>query len=457
MKESNKGMKRLQLTILKNLGVKKTWEHEIKNVLEQTIECLILLFYTTFYTFIYSSKRARYYMKIYKFDELAEAPLVIDAIYEGGSYGNTRDEPLPKLIPNLENMGGFRKTRRLSSENWAYVVLYTTGNETEWPDLFDTETGIFRYYGDNRKPGNTLHETPKGGNKLLADIFRTVYEGPEARKKLPAILVFQKRITDNSKRSVRFLGLAVPGNPSINPDEALVAIWRTKKGERFQNYEAYFTILDTGIEPISKEWLNALRMNQENLLELAPKVWRDFIKKGLTAVKPLKAPKIKTYRTKIEQLPTKKIKKQILEKIYEHYKENPIGFEKFAVKIVQLMDKNFIEFDLTRPWKDGGRDAIGKYRIGHLNEKLIIDCALEAKLFSPETGVRVKHTSRLISRIKHRQFGVFVTTSYIAQQAYEEIQEDQHPILIISGIDIADILFTNHINIENIDSILEEN
>jgi hypothetical protein len=38
---------------------------------------------------------------------------------------------------------------------------------------------------------------------------------------------------------------------------------------------------------------------------------------------------------------------------------------------------------------------------------------------------------------------VLVTTSVIARQAYEEVREDRHPIIFLSGKDIADILVAN--------------
>jgi hypothetical protein len=61
----------------------------------------------------------------------------------------------------------------------------------------------------------------------------------------------------------------------------------------------------------------------------------------------------------------------------------------------------------------------------------------------PGNSVGVKEVSRLISRIRHRQFGVLVTTSFIARQAYAEVREDRHPIIFFSGRDIADILTAN--------------
>jgi len=72
-----------------------------------------------------------------------------------------------------------------------------------------------------------------------------------------------------------------------------------------------------------------------------------------------------------------------------------------------------------------------------------IECAVEAKCYDTHNGVGVKEMSRLISRIKHRQFGILITTSYVNAQAYKEIKEDGHPILVISGEDICKILQHN--------------
>jgi len=59
---------------------------------------------------------------------------------------------------------------------------------------------------------------------------------------------------------------------------------------------------------------------------------------------------------------------------------------------------------------------------------------------------RVSDVSRLISRIRHRQFGVLVTTSAVSRQAYQEVREDRHPIIFISGRDISEILIRNGYN-----------
>ena len=121
------------------------------------------------------------------------------------------------------------------------------------------------------------------------------------------------------------------------------------------------------------------------------------------------------------------------------------------------MDNHFVDFNLTRPWRDGGRDAIGYYSInsgGKVNAPLKIECALEANCYSENNGVGVKQMSRLISRIRDRQFGVLITTSYVDKQAYQEVVEDGYPILVVTVTDIARILRMNSITSDDIDEYL---
>jgi Restriction endonuclease len=104
------------------------------------------------------------------------------------------------------------------------------------------------------------------------------------------------------------------------------------------------------------------------------------------------------------------------------------------------MDPNIVDLDVTRPSRDGGRDGVGRYRIGLPQNCVTVDFAMEAKCYEPGSGLGVKVVSRLISRLRHRQFGILVTTTYLADQAYQEIVEDQHPIVVCAGGDIASLL-----------------
>ena len=183
------------------------------------------------------------------FENLESADLVVDCIYKGGDVSNMSAEPFHKLIPGCENAGGFRKKlREDGSGKYAYVVLYTSMEELEWPDYLDEETGIFRYYGDNRQPGRELTDTKKKGNLILETTFALLNEGHHLED-IPPFFIFKKTGTG---RDIQFLGLAAPGNPKISPDKDLVAFWRAVKEKRFQNYEAHFTVLNTGSNPIPR-------------------------------------------------------------------------------------------------------------------------------------------------------------------------------------------------------------
>lgn len=375
--------------------------------------------------------------RIYKFKELGKADLVVDAVYKGGTAGNAGDDPIHKLI-GCANLGGIRCLG--SSENLSsrLVVLYTSLIDPDWPDYLDEQTGQFFYFGDNKAPGHLLHDTPRKGNIILRDCFQALHTNN--REKIPPILIFSKGI---SGRDVVFKGIAVPGAEGFSTNEDLVAVWKSKKGQRFQNYRAVFTILNLPV--VSRKWIKDLK-NGISDSSFCPKIWSDWIKKGV--YNPLKAERSIEHRSKEEQLPVGRKDNAIIDAVYKHFKSNPYGFEKCAAEIVKLMDKNFVKYDLTRPWVDGGRDAIGKYRIGLRENSIEVDFALEAKCYSINNSVGVKHTSRLISRLRYRQFGILVTTSYIHNQAYKEIKEDRHPVIIISAKDIVRILKESGYNTE---------
>ena len=363
-----------------------------------------------------------------KFGDLQGSDLIVDAIYEGGKLGNASDEVISKLL-RVQNSSGFRFLGSTKDFNLKYCVLYTSFEDKNWPDYLDPVTGQFIYYGDNHSSKDDIHNTPKKGNLVLRHSFECLHEGN--RDSIPPFFVFSKV---GKGRDVQFKGLAVPGYPSVAQTDDLVAVWKHSNGNRFQNYKAIFTILD--IPCIKREWINDLIAGRDRLLN-APKAYRDWVLKGKYA--PLMAEPTIRLRSKEEQIPSSKEDLEIIQTIYEYF-ENPYDFEICAIELFKLMDSNVISCDRTRLWVDGGRDAIGKYRIGTNRNGIEVEFALEAKRYQLDSAVGVKEVSRLISRLRHRQFGVFVTTSYIHRQAYQEIIDDSHPVIIISAIDILTLL-----------------
>lgn len=365
---------------------------------------------------------------------LADRDLIVDEIYRGPRLGNALDDPLPELL-GVSRGGGFRYIGDRSSLGSLHlVVLKTAFNDPDWPDHLDHETGLFAYYGDNKKPGRMLHDTPRGGNLILSHLFSGRHD-TSVTEHFPAILLFG---WTGEYRDVRFLGLAVPGSADLGPDDDLVAVWRTAaSGERFQNYRAILTVLD--VNTVSRQWLSDIQQGNGAQSPYAPQAWLDWLHHRRYL--PLSAPHSIEIRTRDQQLPADSDGTAILNLVHSTFKENPHAFEACAVELARLMMPAIHEVDLTRPWRDGGRDATGLYRIGSDLSAIDVEFALEAKCYDPSgKGVGVKELSRLISRLRHRQFGILVTTSYLASQAYKELKEDGHPVVILCGTDIVRLL-----------------
>lgn len=382
--------------------------------------------------------------KIIPFDALATADLVVDAVYQSRADGQIAGEPISKLLPGSGNMGGFRVTGRGEQKSW--VVLFTTGEDKDWPDTLDLSTGKFVYFGDNKTPGHELHET-RGGNKVLRYSFERLHAAVNPRADVAPFLVFKKYPLAHGTRSVQFKGLAVPGFPSLSSTEDLVAVWKSSEGQRFQNYRAVFTILNAPV--LSRAWINDLKAGDLNSSN-APRAWRQWRESGKYS--PLAAAPTTNIRSANAQSPDTALKRELLECIWQHYKGAPIAFEAFAARVFQMTDERVVIDEITRGVVDGGRDAIGRYRLGSMADPVYAEFSLEAKCYRPPLNgdtpitVSVSDVARLISRIRHRQFGVLVTTSVIASQAYKEVREDRHPIVFISGGDMVNILIDKGYN-----------
>ncbi|MCF8011351.1 MAG: hypothetical protein K9L17_10665 [Clostridiales bacterium] len=126
-------------------------------------------------------------------------------------------------------------------------------------------------------------------------------------------------------------------------------MWKNKEGSRFQNYKSIFTILD--VPAISRNWLSDIK--EGNVLSNnCPAAWHKWVETGFYT--PLKAPKTVEYRTKASQIPSSKQHYEIIQYIYQYFKDDPYTFEKCATEIARLMDNNITSYKLTRRWVDGG-------------------------------------------------------------------------------------------------------
>jgi hypothetical protein len=142
------------------------------------------------------------------FADLTAADLIVDATYRGGCKGDVTDDPLNKLLPGSGNQGGFRAVAVQGKLGYALVCLYSSLADRDWPDYLDTQAGTFTYYGDNKRPGHRLEDTPRGGNRLLSESFAALHAAPHRRQDVPPFFIFTK---GERGRDVVFRGLAAPG------------------------------------------------------------------------------------------------------------------------------------------------------------------------------------------------------------------------------------------------------
>lgn len=370
-------------------------------------------------------------MKNISYYEIEFNKLVIDCAYEdsrqpGSPLGG---QPLLKIFPGIGNMKGIRVAGR--KPNWTLYVLTSTEREPDWPDVLDESSGTLTYWGDNRTPGRELHDA--AGNQMFREIFERSSGLSTKREMVPPGFYFTP---GEQGRDVVFRGLVVPKTVQSDNTDDLIAVWRSTNGKRFQNYRAKFSVIDAS--EIDLGWISSILSGSEKP-ELAPKAWTNWIKTGKIQV--LEAPRTLEYRKKFQQIPEDLSEIEMLKLIHSYFEKNDSLFEHFATAIWRISDSRVSAWEVTRPTRDGGRDAIGKYLIGPDSEPITLDWALEAKRYDPgKTSVGVADLSRLISRLRFRQFGILVTTSFVSDQAYREIREDQHPIVVLAGTDIVSIL-----------------
>lgn len=203
-------------------------------------------------------------MGIIDFDKLKKTDLIKGYTCKSGNANNLSSEPISKIFP-VGNQSGIRFNG--TSEFPSLVVLYSTFNDIDWPDSIDED--ILTYYGDNKEPGREIHETL--GNKLFREIYNNLHLN--RKNEIPPIFLFSKGITGFDRV---FKGLLVPGNIKYMETEDLIAIWKTKNGQRFQNYKAVFTLLPVRI--VTRKWIDDI-IEGNKFSSNCPEEWREWITK----------------------------------------------------------------------------------------------------------------------------------------------------------------------------------
>jgi hypothetical protein len=377
-------------------------------------------------------------MRVVAFSRLGNHDLIAGTVYEGGRVGNSSDDPLARILKG-GNAGSFRYCG--SVEDLNYLVIILSLDDPIWGDSLDLDSGTITCFGDNRLPGRSLLDTPKNGNLILKALFGSLRSPKDPRKAISPTFVFCKHPNQASPRSVRFVGIAAPGSPNILPEKSLKRVQRRINSQRLRNYQAVFTILD--IPTISRVWIDDLEAGQKNSKH-RPIVWNMWQKSGL--YRPLKLKRPQVFPTVKDQLPKRTDRKAMLLKLYRYFCTEPYQFLHFAAELYARSDPRIILERVRRVAPDHYNVITGKYRLGIDNCPTFLRFVIDAKCYNPGTGNRKRKSVgekdiwKLLSRLGRRQYTVLVTTSAVTPDAHEAIQNQNHPVVVIAGTDMVNIL-----------------
>ena len=147
-----------------------------------------------------------------------------------------------------------------------------------------------------------------------------------------------------------------------------------------------------------------------------------------------------------DQLPEKGSRyDHLLQTICAHYDTKKHHFEGLAYAITRhLLSRSgsrFIDGWITPAGGDGGADFIGRLDTGEGFSAVRQIIYGQAKCVATTSGVDGKDIARTVARLKRGWFGAFVTTSYFSEPVQREIIEDEYPLLLVSGLAVAETTF----------------
>lgn len=317
------------------------------------------------------------------------------------------------------------------------------GETTPWEDIYDPDFGRVRYYGDN-KSCKTRPET-KSGNRVLIETFHNQSSPIKAEKIDHSVpIIFFERVPFNGvkKGYLKFQGYGI-----IESVELVTQYDDQTQGGYFSNYVFDMCVfsLKEDNENFPWDWINARRdpnLSNEETLKYAPTAWKKWINNG-----DLSRVRRHVYTSEIiksaDQIPQPGSKEEdILHQVYNFFSvHDKHTFELFAMRIVkevfEASGSNFQNGWVTQKSGDGGIDFVARSDIGSGLSKIKTVLIGQAKCESihvPTNGISI---ARTVARLKRGWLGVYVTTSFFSTSVQKEVLDDQYPIMLINGLQIA--------------------
>ena len=332
------------------------------------------------------------------------------------------------------------------------VVLITSNplkagsKDTPWRDTFDPNHGHIRYFGDNKTAG--VAPECVDGNRNLLKLFDEHSSPKRAVRARASPLIFTrtKRVNGKSKGFREFMGFG-----AIRAIERVTQINR-KTGEAYANYAYDFVVFSMAAENENFDWRwiddrRNMALSDSETLRNAPESWKRWVREGSAVFDHVKR---RTSSSKIvkaeDQRPQYRSRQErTLESVYKHYEGRKNRFEGLAAIVSERFlggpDRGYERGWVTGRGSDGGVDFFGLLSVGQSSfgaARLIV--AGQAKCEKPNKPTNGNHIARTVARLKRGWLGVYVTTSYFSEKVQREIIEDEFPIVLINGLQLANIL-----------------
>lgn len=356
--------------------------------------------------------------------------------------------PDQKLVPIARGINPLRSVAAPEGLRCPAILITSSPHKvgsltTPWQDLFDTDNGHIRYYGDNKSPGQDPAAAP--GNKQLRDQYM-IHNSPELDVRRAAVpIVFFKRVS----RAGKVKGyLQFQGYGLVHRAELIVQSDR-KSDCTFSNYVFDFVILNLAAdaEIFDWDWIRARQSSVRTLeetLRYAPKAWKEWVAAGPKAVERCRRRISKLQISKsAEQRPQKNSREAgVLDEIYQFYKQREARFEGLAAEVLKHMisgsNDQFMVGWLTPPSGDGGADIVGRLDVGTGFSQVKLVVLGQAKCEKPSSTTSGRDIARTVARLKRGWIGAYITTSYFSEPVQREVIEDQYPLIMVHGLRLAE-------------------
>jgi hypothetical protein len=317
---------------------------------------------------------------------------------------------------------------------------------TPWEDYFDTDRGHILYYGDNKADTGVDAAAKEGNATLLAQFELHQSADPEARKAAAPLIFFKGVKHERSlKGYLQFEGFGI-----IERAER-VTQWDPRKRQNFTNYRFDFVVmgLEKENEDFGWDWINARRDSSVTLdeaLKLAPVAWKTWVRDGSAAVPRVRRSLAARMVTKpAEQKPDPGSKElATLRAIHAFYKQREARFEVLAElvaeEILKTNTKQYLRGWVTPAGGDGGADFIARIDVGtgFATAKLVVLGQAKCEDLSKPTSGR--DIARTVARLRRGWLGVYVTTSYFSDRAQREVLDDEYPLVLVNGRQLAGVV-----------------